>query len=212
MRLRLWLRLAIVPVLVGCQDLAAPLNQDDVADPQFGVATWSTGVHILQQAPTAPPLETYQVSFWARKDKASTVIVNYRPVVEESTGQPFLRFHIPEGGLQTGPDRRRLARRDSVFITLTIDRNNFSVDFQPSGVGFSKRRPASLAIWYGNANQDLNGDGVVDATDQTLAEQLAFWVRNANPAPWLRTSSTTETGPQWVSSALFHFSEYAVSW
>jgi hypothetical protein len=95
---------------------------------------------------------------------------------------------------------------------LTVDPETFSVTFEPSGVVFSKRHPATLAIWYGNANPDLNGDGVVDATDQALAEQLALWVRHAEPAPWLKLLSATEAGQQWVWTALYHFSEYAVSW
>jgi hypothetical protein len=184
-------------------------------------------MHILRQSPTAPPLETYQVSFWARRDKASTVIVNYQPAAGQSVGDPFLRFDIPKDGLQEGRDRRHGDRRhsegrdgdrrhgeerDSVLITLTIDPENFSVEFEPSGVVFSRRHPATLAIWYGNADPDLNGDGVVDATDRALAEQLALWVRQAQPAPWLKVLSQTETGQQWVWTALRHFSEYAVSW
>ena len=180
--------------------------------PGAGSPLSSTDTHILQQSPTAPALETYQVSFWTRRDRASTVIINYQPTAGETVGLPFLRFDIPRGGLQAGPDGRRLGRDDSLFITLTIDPQRFAVEFEPSGVVFSRRHPATLAIWYGNANPDLNGDGIVDEIDQTLAYRLAIWVREAKPTPWLRTSSVTETGQQWVWTTLRHFSEYAVSW
>lgn len=206
---RPWLPVAILLLLAGCRDAASPL---DGANAHVLADVVSPGLHILQQAPTAPPLETYQVSFWARKDRASTVIVNYLPAAGQNLALPFLRFDIPEDGLRTGAAGERLGRRDSVFITLTIDPRSFSVEFEPSGLRFSGRHPATLAIWYGNANPDLDGDGAVGAADQALFEQLAIWGRATRPAPWLKTASQTTAGQQWVSGALFHFSEYAVSW
>ena len=216
---RFWLRLAILPVLVGCQDAAAPLNEPDVAGLEPGILGHEVGLpaesgemHIPRQSPAAPPLEAYQVSFWARKDRASTVRVNYQPAAGESVGQPFLRFHIPDGGLKAGPSEPHLGWRDSVFITLTIDSVNFSVEFQPSGVVFSKRTPASLVIWYENADPDLNGDGVVDAADQTLAEQLSLWSRQGRRARWRQLLSAGDATQRFVYTAVRHFSEFAVSW
>lgn len=205
---RLWL-IPIMVMLAACQDAAAPpMEQTIVGD----VVGSTAGLHILTQAPTAPALETYQVSFWARRDRASTVLVNYQPAAGESVGHPFLRFDVPRYGLRTGGAGARLGRRDSVLITLTIDPENLSVDFQPSGVRFSGRRPATLAVWYGNANPDLNADGVVDGADAELADLIAIWGRPARPAPWMKTVSQTLTGEQWVVGAIRHFSEYAVSW
>ncbi|HEV8399269.1 MAG TPA: hypothetical protein VGQ18_05445 [Gemmatimonadales bacterium] len=206
---RFWLPVAILLVLAGCQDAAAPvMNQSIVGD----VVGSTAGLHILTQAPTAPALETYQVSFWARKDRASTVLVNYQPAAGESVGHPFLRFDVPKGGLKTGGAGAHVFPRDSVKITLTIDPVNLTVDFEPSGVRFSGHRPATLAVWYGNANPDLNADGVVDAADAELADMIAIWGRPAKPAPWMKTVSQTLTGQQWVVGAIRHFSEYAVSW
>ncbi len=209
---RLWAPVAILLVLAGCRDAAAPFAEQNVLAHAVSAPTPSRGLHILQQAPTAPPLATYQVSFWARRDRASTVIVNYEPSAGESVGHPFLRFDIPTDGLRTGGAGSHLRQRDSVFITLTIDPLDFSVKFEPSGVRFSGTRPATLAVWYGNANPDLNGDGVVDAADDACAEQLAIWGRPARPAPWMKTISMTLTEQQWVLGAIRHFSEYAVSW
>jgi len=205
---RLWL-IPILVMLAACRDAAAPLYEQNIVGDVVGA---TADLPILQQAPTAPPLETYQVSFWARKDRASTVVVNYQPAAGESVGLPFLRFDIPRGALAAGPNRSHLGRHDSVFVTLTIDPESFSVAFEPSGVVFSRRRPATLAFWYGNANPDLNGDGAVNAADQTLAADLAIWGRPGKPAAWVKTASQTESGQQWVWTALYHFSEYAVSW
>ncbi|SRR6266567_1695385 len=209
---RFWLPVVVLCVLAACQDAAAPVMEPGVIGDVVASPTPSSDLHILQQSPTAPALETYEVSFWARKDRASTVLVNYQPAAGESVGHPFLRFDVPKDGLRTGGAGVHLGHRDSVLITLTIDPVNLTVDFEPSGVRFSGKHPATLAIWYGNANSDLNGDGVVDAADQALAEQLAIWGRPAKPAPWMKTMSKALTGQQWVLGAIRHFSEYAVSW
>jgi hypothetical protein len=85
------------------------------------------------------------------------------------------------------------------------------VDFQPSGVWFSHGLPARLTIWYENADPDLNGDGVVDPTDQMLQQQIALWGRAENAA-WVRLLSDNDPTLPSVSTVLHHFSEYAVSW
>jgi hypothetical protein len=180
------------------------------------VPSLSADLHVLRQAATAPALETYQISFWACRDAASTITVNYLPAAGASAGQPFLRFDIPRGGLLSVPTEwrsgpLRLGQHDSVRITLTIDPATFAVQFAPTGLVFSRQHPATLAIWYGNADPDLNGDGVVNSADQALENQLAVWVRESQPAPWRRLSSVSVTG-QWISTLVPHFSEYAVSW
>jgi len=86
------------------------------------------------------------------------------------------------------------------------------VDFQPSGVVFSKSSPAQLAIWYQDADPDLNGDGRVDATDQALEQQLAIWTQSNKTDPWKQLSSGNDTTQKLVTAALYHFSLYAVSY
>lgn len=133
----------------ACSDATGPLPA--AIQPPLAQATSESGsfteVHILQQAPTAPPLETYQVSFWARHDRESTVGVDYQPAAGQSVGQPFLRFRIPKFGLKYGPDGARLEGTDSVLITLVIDSLKLAVDFQPSGVVFSDVLSAGLVVW-----------------------------------------------------------------
>jgi hypothetical protein len=205
---------ALALFAAGCADAAGPLPaamQPPLAE-AAGASSWFTEVHILQQAPTAPPLETYQVSFWARHDRESTVAVNYRPAAGLSEGQPFLRFHIPKFGLKWGPDGVRLAGTDSVLITLTIDTLKLSVDLQPSGVAFSDVFSAGLVIWYVNANPDLNGDGVVDAIDQMLERQVALSEEPTKLNGWFKVVTKNDTTEKYVATDVYHFSEYAVSW
>jgi hypothetical protein len=190
----------------------APPTAPRVLGEVESLAAVDSGLHVLQQAPGAPPLETYQVSFWAYRGQASTVQVNYQPAAEDTAGRPFLRFDIPENGLRAGPDGVRLQQGDSVFITLTIDSVAFSVSFQPAGVEFSKHSPASLTLWYENANPDLNGDGVVDDADQMLLLQLAVWCRPTGTRSWFMLSSNNDATLPSISTALYHFSEYALSW
>lgn len=203
--------------LAACRDAVSPFEQQTLPDsPELRLARaiQAAGVtpelHLLRQAPDAPPLETYQVSFWARKSRASSVQVNYLPREGERSGRPFLRFDIPRDGLAGDPVDNRLGRRDSVLITLTIDPGTFAVDFQPSGVTFSRRDPASLVMWYGSADPDLNADGVVNHSDDQLRAQIGMWTRNAGP--WRKVLSRIEPGEPFVYGTVRHFSQYAVSW
>ncbi len=172
----------------------------------------STQIHVLRQSPTAPRLQTYRMSYWARRGTQTTVQVNYRARPGQSQGDPFLRFRIPINGLIAGANGVPLDRGDSVRITLTIDSVSFQVDFRPSGVLFSKSSPAQLAIWYQDANPDLNGDGRVDGTDQALEQQLAIWTQSNKTDAWKQLSSGNDTTQQLVTAALYHFSLYAVSY
>ncbi|HYU09922.1 MAG TPA: hypothetical protein VEK77_11145 [Gemmatimonadales bacterium] len=207
---RLSFPVAVLLAIVGCREATAPLGERIAADRQLKLAM-PAGLNILQQSPTAPRLKAYRVSFWAKRGSQRTVGVSYRPAPGQSQGDPFLRFKIPMNGLVAGADGIPLDRGDSVLITLTIDSVSFLVDFQPSGVLFSKSSPAQLAIWYQDANPDLNGDGVVDATDEALKQQLAIWTESTKSA-WKQLSSRNDTTQQYVAAELYHFSSYALSW
>jgi len=194
------LALAACATAAGCSDGTSPTAIQPPLAQTTSESSSFTETHILQQAPTAPPLETYQVSFWARHDSG------------QSVGQPFLRFRIPKFGLKWGPDGARLWGTDSVLITLTIDTLKLSVDFQPSGVVFSNVFSAGLVVWYVNANPDLNGDGVVDSTDQMLEGQLALSEEPTKVNGWFKVATKNDTTQKYVATDVYHFSQYAVSW
>jgi len=213
---RMTVRHSVIPLALAlfaaaCSDNIGPLPTALPTSFDY-VAADSTGLHVLRQSPTAPPLATYQVSFWARHDMESTVAVDYQPAPGQSVGQPFLRFHIPKFGLKTRPDGTRFYGADSVFITMTIDSVQLAVDFEPSGVTFSEVFAAGLIIWYANANPDLNGDGVVDSTDLALQQQLALSEQPAKMNGWFKTATKNDATQQYVAAELYHFSQYAVSW
>ena len=208
---RYLLPLTVVLVAAGCTDQTGP-SPAAVPVPLASLVPPPPGTHILQQSPAAPRLQTYQVSFWARRGAQTTVFLNYRRRAGQWFPDPFLRFRIPINGLVAGPGGVPLARGDSVRITLTIDTVSFKVDFQPSGVLFYNSSPAQLAIWYQDANPDLNGDGIVDATDQALKDQLAIWYRGSKAGPWKQVWSKNDSSQEVVTAALYHFSQYAVCW
>jgi len=213
MRLRRYVMpLTLVLVAAGCTDQTGPSPAAVPAPLAAVVPMPPPGTHILRQSLAAPRLQTYQVSFWAKRGTQTTVFVNYRRRPGQWLPDPFLRFRIPINGLVAGAGGVLLARGDSVRITLTIDTVLFNVDFQPSGVLFSTSSPAQLGIWYQDANPDLNGDAVVDALDETLKEQLAIWYRGTRSDAWRQLWSKNDTTQELVTAALYHFSQYAVSW
>ena len=229
---RAWLALALLAAFAGCRDAVGPVSDGAPAGPQAErvAASRDRGqkdhtdasdrsadssavidMHILTQDPEAPPLEAYQVSFWLYRDREASVRINYRPGAGTSVGQPFLWFDVPEEGLEAGGGGSRLARRDSVYVTLTVDPVRFLVDFEPSGVLFSKRHPALLVLWNENANPDLNGDGVVDDADRALQQHVHFVYRKQRVAQWHSLKALSGRSAPFVWGTLEHFSQYAVS-
>jgi hypothetical protein len=199
-------------VAAGCADQTGPSSTAVQAPLATLVIPAPPGTHVLRQSAAAPRLQTYQVSFWAKRGTQTTIFLNYRRAPGQWLPDPFLRFRIPINGLVAGADGVPLARGDSVRITLTIDTVLFNVDFQPSGVLFSKSSPAQLAIWYQDANPDLDGDGDVDRIDEMLKQELAIWYKGSKADPWKQLWSRNDSTQELVTAALEHFSQYAVSW
>ncbi len=194
----------------GCGDGLGP--RPTAVQPPLAMTVATKTVSMLRQGKTAPPLATYQVSVWAYVGRASAVSVRYLPAKGQTVGDTFLRFNIPKGGLVAGANGAPLKSGDSILVTLSIDPTSFMVDFQPSGVLFSKTSPATLGFWYGRANPDLNGDGVVNATDQALIQQLAIWYQGGKTTGWSQQPSINDPTKQLVGTAVYHFSQYAVAW
>ena len=212
MRLRRYVMpLTLVLVAAGCTDQTGPSPTAVPAPLAQTVATTTTAIPMLRQAPTAPRLQTYRMSFWARRGTQTTVGIYYRRVPGQFMGDPFLRFKIPINGIVAGANGVPLGRGDSVLITLTIDSIYFRVNFQPSGVVFSSSSPAQLAFWYQDANPDLNGDGVVDGADQLIKQNLAVYSKSGGSS-WGKLLSRNDPTQQVVGAEVFHFSQYAVSW
>src|SRR5262245_35547310 len=194
------LALAVALLAVRCtSERGAPTE----IRPTAAVIAGDPTLHPLQQDISAPALETYHVTFWAWRGKATRVTVRY------TTGSRFLQFEIPKDGLIAGAGGTRLSVGDSVLMTLDIDRKNFVVNFGPDGARFSNPNAAVLGFCYGNANHDLNGDGKVNAIDAALEQQIAIWYVARPP---VKQASKNDVSARCVGALLTHFSQYAVSW
>ncbi len=213
-RVKSLILLAAIFAVTACSDAVGPLEElgePPVLGAAAGKPIPETELHVLRHAPWAPQLETYELSFWLVKGKAKTVEVRYLEGDAGSVAHPFLRFRVPARALRAARDRR-LRRGDSVLVTVTIDPVLFKVEFAPSGLQFSRRRPAQLDLWYGQADPDLNGDGQVDELDEEIrVSQLGMSLQSGQSRRWRRLTTEHDLPARRLSTWLFHFSGVVIS-
>ena len=153
-------------------------------------------------------LDRYTAAFWAVRGEERSVQINYLSSTGD-TSFPFLQLTITDPVFV--PGQGDFAVGDSVLITVTIDPTDIKVSFEPTGLLFGDQ--AQLKISYGGAGGDLNGDGVVNATDAAIETQLlGLWYREGAESSWSRIPASQVVSDKSFISALLHFSEYAVSW
>ncbi len=158
-----------------------------------------------------PLLETYTVSFWATRNKTSSVVIRYVGG-DKASGDTFLSLSIPRGSLKKHPDGTKVGKRDRILITITVDPARFLVSLEPSGLQFSKKRPAELFINYAGANRDFDRDGDVDEIDALIETQyLKLWSQEAG-GPWSPVQFEHSVADRWFLGRLLHFSDHAISW
>ncbi|HEX6536794.1 MAG TPA: hypothetical protein VF041_19560 [Gemmatimonadaceae bacterium] len=162
----------------------------------------------------APPLTSTRTSFWARRDAERVGTLYFQSV----TGDPadsteLLRLTIPARALSRRPDGSRLAKHDSVRITITlVDPERLVVELEPSGLRFSSGHPARLELAYDHASGDLTGDGVVDGRDQVREAGLSIWRRETANDPWQRVSGSKHGGHKKIDGIIEGFTQYAIAY
>ena len=178
--------------------------------PRFVAVSPRTGNGIPRAPSDAIPLQQYSLSFWAVRGRSVTARIDY---AGGGVLQPFLQISVPPDALLRRADGSTIADGDSVLISVTIDPTTVRVYFQPSGLTFSSASPLGLNMYYGGADQDLDGDGDVDADDQAIREQrLGAWYQQNVGQPWSPMSGTHDVQAQRFIVGLLHFSGYAISW
>jgi hypothetical protein len=219
-------RLAVLATLAtlasaACSDLTAPLASAPDAGPTPSLATISgtdgstAYQHVLRQSPSAPALEKYQASFYAVRGSPRSIEIRYQSTTSPTRiGDRYVRFTVPDGALVTDAAGNKLRRGDSVLVTLRLDPVDFQVDFEPSGLTFSRSAPALLDIWYQNADPDANRDGVVDGADQYVFEQFlsVYHYDTKGNSIWSTVSSSNDKKNKVISAPIEGFSGYAICW
>ncbi len=158
-----------------------------------------------------PPLDRYEASFKAARGTTHTLRIDYKS--EKGEARPYLTLTIPPNALLTRPDGKPFKEGDDIEITVKIDKSDLLVRFEPTGLVFSKDDTAQLQIWYAGADEDLNDDGVIDAQDQYIEQQLLdVWYQAEPGDPWYGMIASQSTADELFTASLLHFSGYAVSY
>jgi hypothetical protein len=171
-----------------------------------------TDPNFLHPAVGTPSILNPVIVFTAVKGEDKIVKMFYQPR-RLGDSSVFALFRVPQQALDFRPDGTPIASGDSVQITMTlVDADRGIIDFQPSGLRFSAKHPASLKISYRDADQDLNQDGRVDILDLLLRLQIHIICRESPSDPWAPIPSINDAGLGEVQAAILGFSGYAIEY
>ena len=166
----------------------------------------------LLLAGTAPPFESATVSFYARRGQNREGRIYFQEP-GGGRGEEFARLRIDATSLLARPDGSLFQDGDSVLVTLRIiDVQTMRVELLPSGLTFSRSRPAELKLDYEFAQRDYNRDGTVDARDQQVEQRFAIWRQAGLGEPWIRQGSVKIEDQREIEAELTRFSRYAIAY
>lgn len=172
-----------------------------------------SNLHFLRPALTAPPLADRVESFWAVRGQTREIRLMYQPGAGQLDSVEFARFRVESRSLVNDQNGQPIAQGDSILISLTIvDTLRLITDFQPAGLIFNPNRPARLWLKFGEADPDLNNDGIVTAADTTLLFDLSIWRQEGIIDPWVLVQSVVDTLEQEVEADIPGFTRYAVAY
>ena len=194
--------LLLLVILAACQE---PMSADG--------DSYSSNVPPSGEAPLIAPLDSAyallvpgDTSVWAVKGQELTVVLRYG-----GSGDRLLEFHLDAGSLSQRPDGSAIGVGDSVQITIRPDGELMRFEFEPSGLVFAGASPARLRLWCTHAAEDLNGDGVVDRTDEQLWYRMKIWRQEGPTDPWLQLETTRSTDGNELESEVGGFTGFSVA-
>lgn len=177
------------------------------------VITVEDSLTFLRPAPNAPGFGNLSVSFWAVKGIRSQVELRYRALPGQSDSAVFVRFRVDPQSLRARPDGTPIADGDSVLITLSVDDSTRLIcKYEPEGLQFDSKKPARLFIKYGEADPDLDRNGVVNAQDTALVRSFRIWRQEVAGEPWVGIPSTVAEDALEVQADIYGFTRYAVAY
>jgi hypothetical protein len=169
-------------------------------------------LNIVWLASNHPGFYGTSVSFWARENQDAEGSLYFKDD-NGQRGEEYARLRIRQGSLKAYPDGRLFGAQDSVLVTMRVaDDTKIIIELLPSGLQFNASSPAELQLEYDNDDPDLNHDGVVNATDQTLQNQLAAWVQEVLNGPFAKAASVNTESLQEIEATLLGFSRLAVAY
>jgi hypothetical protein len=167
--------------------------------------------HFLTMSANAPAIANPVITFTATKGRDAIVKMYFHATRAGHDSTVFATFKVPSKALAFRPDGSPINDGESVTITMTLtDAAHGIIDFQPSGLKFSTKNPASLRISYADDDADLNGDGVVDLQDLLTVPLLHIICRESPDSPWFRIPSTLQPEAGEVEGIIYGFSGYAI--
>ncbi len=185
---------------IACAEATGPVASEEHAGLQ------DPRIHFLHLARTAPPLETYEASFRACRNKSRTLRIGGKH-------SEYLRLEVPKRALFRWPDGRPFTDRECVRITVTVDPSRLLAEFHPAGLVFNPKHPARLRMHYSTADPDLNGDGVVDGRDEEIVEdKLGIWWLPHGDGHWHRIEAEHDWDEKRFDARLQSFSHYAIAY
>ena len=207
--------IAMLTMAVGVALAAACGGGDATAPPPDSTTTKpESDLHFMHASDSAPPLAQKSITFYAVRGQDREVRLYYHARAGSSDSTEFLRFRVRSGSLVQRPDGTPIANGDSLPITITVaDTTRLIVQFEPSGLTFATTDPARLTLKYSEEDDDLNGDGHVDATDLALKPLLGLWRQESPSEPWiLLPTSVSLVISDEVEADVPGFTRYAIAY
>lgn len=184
-----------------------------------GSGTPGSELTFLRLAPTAPTLCNDSTGAWFVKDPNGQDQEIALEFPETAGGclagntEDFLRLKLKPTSLLRRPDNTLISNGDSVFIYVRwVGNDSILFDLQPSGLLFDLANPAELKIEYGEAGEDLDGDGNVDGEDHVVETKLDIWRQEHPGDPFFRVGTAKSEEFNEIEAKLNGFSRFALAY
>ncbi len=206
--------LALTATLLGlaacASETAAPTGP--ASPPSFASANESE-LHFLTVAETAPDLAGRSVSFYAVRGQDTEASIWYHPHPGAPDSTRLARFRVRKESLVNDVAGDPIAVGDSILITMRVaDPDHQVVEFEPSGLLFSRKKPADLTLWYLETDHDFNRDGVIDRADSVLERSFQIWRQEQPGDPYESQTTQLSTNTDQAEAEVPGFTRYVVAY